>query len=232
MKFSLALSPQPLRNLSEPSRPRAKSAALLPTSACVAATAKAALAPASNFVHCNASAGLTKPSIYGGVDSQKYILETNGCGVSFIDYDNDLGGGTRLEGYPNSTSIRFYKNNRNATFTDVTRKAGLERIAWVSGVCFGDYNNDGFDDIFLSCWGQNILYKNNGTGTFTDVTEEAGLKAPKGRWSAGCNWLDYNRDGYLDLFISEYLEFDLKTAPLPGMAETCSWKGIAVNCGP
>ena len=184
------------------------------------------------------AAGLTEPIVYGGIESKKYILETNGCGVAFLDYDNDgwvdilLAGGSRLEGHPTSTSIRLYKNNRNGTFTDVTRKAGLERIAWVSGICFGDYDNDGFDDIFLSCWGQNILYKNNRNGTFTDVTASAGLTAPKGRWSAGCTWLDYNRDGYLDLFVSEYLEFDLKTAPLPGMAENCSWKGIAVNCGP
>ena len=175
----------------------------------------------AHFTDIAAAAGLTEPIIYGGITSKKYILETNGCGVAFIDYDNDgwldifLAGGTRLEGHPNSTSLRLYKNNRNATFTDVTRKAGLERVAWVSGVCFGDYNNDGFDDIFLSCWGQNILYKNNGNGTFTDVTAEAGLVAPKGRWSAGCTWLDDNRDGHLDLFISEYLEFDPKTAPLP-----------------
>ena len=214
-----------------------QSAALLPW------MAKAAPPLQPDFAHFTdiaAVAGLTEPIVYGGVESKKYILETNGCGVAFIDYDNDgwvdifLGGGTRLEGLDKgqSTSIRLYKNNRNGTFTDVTRKAGLERIAWVSGVCFGDYDNDGFDDIFLSCWGQNILYKNNGNGTFTDVTAQAGLVAPKGRWSAGCTWLDYNRDGLLDLFISEYLEFDLKTAPLPGMAENCNWKGIAVNCGP
>ena len=214
-----------------------QSAALLPWMAKAAPPLQPDFA---HFVDIAALAGLTEPIVYGGVESKKYILETNGCGVAFIDYDNDgwvdifLGGGTRLEGLDKgqSTSIRLYKNNRNGTFTDVTRKAGLERIAWVSGVCFGDYDNDGFDDIFLSCWGQNILYKNNGNGTFTDVTAQAGLVAPKGRWSAGCTWLDYNRDGLLDLFISEYLEFDLKTAPLPGMAENCNWKGIAVNCGP
>lgn len=191
-----------------------------------------------HFTDVAAAAGLTEPIIYGGVESKKYILETNGCGVAFIDYDNDgwvdifLGGGSRLEGSPASTSIRLYHNNRNGTFTDVTKKAGLERVAWVSGVCVGDYDNDGFDDIFLACWGQNILFHNNGNGTFTDATDAAGLRAPKGRWSAGCTWIDYNRDGLLDLFISEYLEFDLKTAPLPGEAENCNWKGIAVNCGP
>jgi hypothetical protein len=191
-----------------------------------------------HFTDIAAAAGLTEPIIYGGVESKKYILETNGCGVAFIDYDNDgwpdifLGGGSRLEGHPTSTSIRLYHNNRNGTFSDVTKKSGLERIAWVSGVCVADYDNDGFDDIFLACWGQNILYRNNGNGTFTDVTDSAGLRAPTGRWSAGCTFVDYNRDGFLDLFVSEYLEFDLKTAPLPGEAENCNWKGIAVNCGP
>jgi hypothetical protein len=192
----------------------------------------------ARFIDVAAQAGLTKPMVYGGVETKKYILETNGCGVAFIDYDNDgwmdilLGGGTRLEGSPDSTSIRLYHNNRNGTFTDVTRKAGLERIAWVSGVCTGDYNNDGYDDLFLSCWGRNILYRNNGDGTFTDMTEAAGLRGAEGRWSAGCTFLDYNRDGFLDLFVSEYLLFDLKTAPLPGMAANCNWKGMAVNCGP
>ena len=126
------------------------------------------------------AAGLTQPIIYGGVQSKKYILETNGCGVAFLDYDNDgwidifLGGGSRLEGHPGPTSIRLYRNNRNGTFTDVTHQAGLDRIAWVSGVCVGDYNNDGHEDIVLSCWGANLLCRNNGNGTFTDVSKECG----------------------------------------------------------
>ena len=205
----------------------------------VGASAFAASEDFAQFTDIARDAGLIEPIIYGGIESKKYILETNGCGVAFYDYDNDgwmdilLGGGTRLEGHPGvQTSIRLYRNNRDGTFTDVTRKAGLERIAWVSGVTIGDFDNDGFDDIFFACWGQNILYRNNGDGTFTDVTAKAGLTGEKGRWSAGCTWVDYDRDGHLDLFISEYLEFDLKTVPLPGKAENCSWKGIAVNCGP
>ena len=192
----------------------------------------------ATFTDVAKAAGLTQPIIYGGVQSKKYILETNGCGVAFLDYDNDgwmdifLGGGSRLEGHPGPTSIRLYHNNRNGTFTDVTHTAGLERIAWVSGVCVGDYNNDGHEDIFLSCWGANLLYRNNGNGTFTDVSKECGLAETEGRWSAGCTFLDYNRDGYLDLFVSEYLEFDLKKTPLPGANDSCAWKGIPVNCGP
>jgi hypothetical protein len=190
------------------------------------------------FTDIAAKAGLTQPVVYGGVEHKKYILETNGCGIAFFDYDHDgwldifVPGGSRLEGSPPATSNRLYKNNRNGTFTDVTNKAGLERVAWVSGVCVGDYNNDGFDDLFLSCWGQNILYRNNGDGTFTDVTKEARLLNASPRWGAGCTFVDYNRDGFLDLFVSTYLDFDPKTTPLPGATENCTWKGIAVNCGP
>ena len=190
------------------------------------------------FTDIAAKAGLTAPVVYGNPDKKKYILETNGCGIAFFDYDHDgwldifVPGGSQLDSVPPGTTNRLYKNNRDGTFTDVTRKAGLERAVWVSGVCVGDYNNDGFDDLFLSCWGQNILYRNNGNGTFTDVTKEAGLLHFKPEWGAGCTFVDYNRDSFLDLFVSTYLDFDLKTAPLPGATENCTWKGIAVNCGP
>ena len=190
------------------------------------------------FADIAAKAGLTAPVIYGDPDKKKYILETNGCGIAFFDYDHDgwldifVPGGLQIDGAPPGTTNRLYKNNRDGTFTDVTKKAGLERAVWVSGVCIGDYNNDGFDDLFLSCWGQNVLYRNNGNGTFTDVTKEAGLLHSKPEWGAGCTFIDYNRDSFLDLFVSTYLNFDLKTAPLPGATENCTWKGIAVNCGP
>ncbi|HXB69312.1 MAG TPA: CRTAC1 family protein [Candidatus Acidoferrales bacterium] len=190
------------------------------------------------FTDIAAKAGLTAPIVYGDPGKKKYILETNGCGIAFFDYDHDgwldlfVPGGSQLDGAPPGTTNRLYKNNRDGTFTDVTRKAGLERAVWASGVCVGDYNNDGFDDLFVSCWGQNILYRNHGNGTFTDVTKEAGLLHSKPEWGAGCTFTDYNRDGFVDLFVSTYLNFDLKTVPLPGAAENCSWKGIAVNCGP
>src|SRR3954469_11693303 len=150
----------------------------------------------SRFVDVAAVSGLTAPVVYGALDGQKYILEAIGCGCAFIDYDNDgwmdlfVLCGTRLEGAPPEATNRLYKNNRDGTFTDVTEKAGLRSIGWASGVCVGDYNNDGFDDIFCTYFGQNILYRNNGDGTFTDVTKAAGLWEAEQRWGAGCTFLD------------------------------------------
>jgi hypothetical protein len=194
----------------------------------------------AHFVDVAASAGLTSTVIYGGVDSKQYILEADGCGCAFIDYDNDgwmdifLLTGQRLDGAPPGTTNRLYKNNRDGTFTDVTEKAGLHHAGWANSICVGDYNNDGWDDIFCTYFGQNKLYRNNGDGTFTDVTEKAGFAMPEstGNWGAGCSFIDYDRDGRLDLFISNYIEFDLKTVAKPGENVNCNWKGIPVNCGP
>jgi len=194
----------------------------------------------AHFVDVSASAGLIYPTIYGGVDHKEYILEADGCGCAFIDYDNDgwmdvfVLSGMRLNETPANTSNRLYKNNRDGTFTDVTEKAGLLSTGWAMGVCVGDYNNDGFEDLFCTYYGQNKLYRNNGNGTFTDVTQQAGL-APPGNppsWGAGCTFVDYDRDGNLDLFLSTYIQYDLKTAPTPEHDLNCNWKGNPVNCGP
>jgi hypothetical protein len=192
----------------------------------------------AHFVDVASSAGLHAPVIYGGVESKKYILEATGCGCAFIDYDNDgwidifLLSGTRLDGDPPGATNRLYKNNRDGTFTDVTEKSGLKAVGWASGVCIGDYNNDGFEDIFCTYFGQNRLYRNNGDGTFTDVTKSAGLWNEQPRWGAGCSFLDYDRDGHLDLFVSNYIRFSFEHAPVPGENVNCNWKGVPVECGP
>jgi enediyne biosynthesis protein E4 len=192
----------------------------------------------AHLIDVASQAGLHTPVVYGGVENKKYILEATGCGCAFIDYDNDgwidifLLSGTRLGGDPPEASNRLYKNNRDGTFTDVTDKAGLRAVGWASGVCIGDFNNDGFEDIFCTFFGQNRLYRNNGDGTFTDVTKAAGLWNDQPRWGAGCSFLDYNRDGHLDLFVSNYVQFSFEHAPVPGENVNCNWKGVPVECGP
>jgi len=192
----------------------------------------------AHFTDVAEAAGLREPVVYGGVETKKYILEATGCGCAFIDYDNDgwmdifLLSGTQLTGDPPGATNRLYRNNRDGTFTDVTEKAGLKAVGWASGVCIGDYNNDGFEDIFCTYFGQNRLYRNNGDGTFTDVTKAAGLWNDQPRWGAGCSFLDYNRDGHLDLFVSNYVRFSFEHAPVPGENVNCNWKGVPVECGP
>jgi len=142
-------------------------------------------------------------------------------------------GGRRLVNTPINATNRLYRNNRNGTFTDVTKLAGLEDTDWAQGVCVGDYDNDGFEDLFLSYYGQNRLYRNNGDGTFRNVTGSAGLLHPTPRYNAGCTFIDYNRDGLLDLFVSSYVGFDLATAPRPSLSVVnCNYEGVPVNCGP
>src|SRR5271154_5378183 len=157
----------------------------------------------AHFTDVAAQAGLTAPVIYGGLKQKNYIVETVGCGVAFLDYDNDgwldifVLCGTRLENPPAGATNRLYKNNRNGTFTDVTESAGLTKTGWASSVTVGDYNNDGFDDLFITYYGQNTLYRNNGNGTFTDVTAQAGLvRTGRPEWGSGCTFIDYNRDGH------------------------------------
>jgi enediyne biosynthesis protein E4 len=193
------------------------------------------------YVDVAQQAGLTIPNVWGDVDHKRLIIETKGSGLAFFDYDNDgwldiyLSNGNRLDTHwppGKEPTTHLYKNNRDGTFTDVTEKSRLGRTGWQTGVCVGDYNNDGWDDLFCCFWGHNILFHNNGDGTFTDVTRKAGLYQEKGRWGTGCSFLDYDRDGHLDLFVCNFVKLDPDRPPTPSEASFCQWKGVPTMCGP
>ncbi len=193
------------------------------------------------YLDVGRAAGLNTVNVWGGIHHKEYLLEAKGSGIAFFDYDNDgwidiyLTNGTRLGvTWPagKAPTTHLYKNNRDGTFTDVTRHAGLGRTGWQTGVCVGDYDNDGWDDIFLTFYGHNVLFHNNGDGTFTDVTQRAGLYQDEIRWGTGCTWLDYDRDGFLDLFVANYIAAELSRIPKAGESSFCRWKGIPVACGP
>ena len=191
----------------------------------------------AHFTDIAKEAGLIHPVICGDPFKKEYIIETVGCGCAFIDYDNDgwmdlfVLSGTRTNP-PAGTSNRLYRNNRNGTFTDVTERSGLWKTECASSVCVADFNNDGFDDLFVTYLGGFTLYRNNGDGTFTDITVASGLMPDHTQWYSGASFVDYDRDGHLDLFIATYLKFDPKTIPKPGDSSNCTWKGLPVNCGP
>jgi len=192
-----------------------------------------------SFLNVARQSGLNAKTIFGGERKNKYLLETTGCGVAFYDYDNDgwldifLVNGSRLEGFPagSEPTSHLFRNNRDGTFTDVTAKAGVAHTGWGQGVCVGDYDNDGWDDLFITYFGKNVLYHNNGDGTFTDVSQKAGVAGNRARWNTGCAFVDYDRDGRLDLFVANYIDLDLATAPLPESGP-CLYKSVMVACGP
>ena len=194
----------------------------------------------ARFTDIAQKAGLTMKNVFGGLETKKYIIETTGTGVAIFDYDNDgwpdifLVNGTILESFPagKAPTNHLYHNNHDGTFTDVTEKAGLGRTGWGQGVCVGDYDNDGWEDLFVTYYGKNVLYHNNGDGTFTDVSERAGVAGSGKAWGTGCAFVDYDRDGHLDLMVANYVDFDLSTAPAPGERPSCLWKGVPVMCGP
>ena len=197
----------------------------------------------ARFLDTAAAAGLIHPTVYGGVDRRDYILETTGTGLAFFDYDNDgwldlfVPSGTRFSVGEASDALpdpgnRLYRNTGEGGFVDVTETAGLERHGWASGVTVADYDNDGWSDLFVTYWGQNVLYRNKRNGSFEDVTERAGLLRPSRHWATGAAFFDYDRDGRLDLFVSHYLDFDPAKIAKPGQPGQCNWKGVPVNCGP
>src|SRR6201994_2501669 len=206
-----------------------------------ATTAKPTASPVQ-FVDVGQQAGLNTPNVWGGVEHKRSIIEAKGSGLAFFDYDNDgwldiyLTNGNRLDAkWPTgqAPTSHLYKNNRDGTFTDVTAKSGLARTGWQTGVCVGDYDNDGWDDLFCCFWGHNILFHNNGDGTFADVTKKAGIYREETRWGSGCTWIDYDRDSFLDLFVCNYMKLDPNETPVKsGEPAQCQWKGIPTMCGP
>ena len=201
----------------------------------------------AEFVNVARESGLRAKTVFGGERRNRFLLETTGCGVAFYDYDNDgwldifLVNGTRFEARwaPGQAPVsRLYKNNRDGTFTDVTAGSGLARTGWGQGCCIGDYDNDGFDDLVVTYWGDCVLYRNLGNGRFQDVSEAAGLAKTTRltanglkRWNTGCAFLDYDRDGHLDLFVANYIDFDPTTVPVPEGGK-CLYRGLKVACGP
>jgi enediyne biosynthesis protein E4 len=204
------------------------------------ASQQAADKPAiANFIDIAEKAGLTATNVFGGVDTKKYIIETTGTGLAIFDYDNDgwpdifIVNGTRLEGFPldQAPTNHLYHNNHDGTFTDATAKAGLLATGWGQGVCTGDYDNDGWEDLYVTYYGKNRLYHND-HGVFTEVAEKAGVAGTGKAWGTGCAFVDYNRDGLLDLIVANYVDFNLSTTPVPGQGNSCVWKGVPVMCGP
>ncbi len=187
-------------------------------------------------------AGIQFTNVSGGAKTKRYLLETTGNGLAWIDYDRDgypdlfFVNGTTIEGFRagQEPTNHLYHNNRDGSFTDVTVQAGMVHSGWGQGACVGDYDNDGWDDIFVTYYGKNLLYHNHGDGSFTEVAQEAGVAGEPDRWNAGCTFLDYDRDGHLDLFVTSYVDQgpDFRLLPLPGSGQFCLYKGIPVACGP
>ena len=185
-------------------------------------------------------AGLTAIHVSGNPASKKYILETTGGGVAIFDSDNDglldvfTSNSTTLDGDGAGASAtgHLYRNLGQMRFEDVTKKSGLTRVGWGQGVCAGDYDSDGWRDLFVTYYGRSVLYRNRSNGTFEDVTETAGLSSSATRWDTGCTFVDYDRDGRLDLAVTNYLQFDRAKVPAAGSSSFCVWKGVPVMCGP
>jgi hypothetical protein len=194
---------------------------------------------AANFVDLAKKAGIDMNVTFGGKESKTYIIETTGTGIAIFDYDNDgwpdifVVNGITLDAVPaKAPTSHLFHNNHNGTFTDVTQKSGLGISGWGQGTCVGDYDNDGNEDLFVTFYGHNHLFHNRGDGTFEDVSKKAGIEGSRVRWGTGCAFVDYDRDGLLDIAVANYVDFDLAKAPKPGDGAFCMWKGAPVMCGP
>jgi hypothetical protein len=195
-------------------------------------------APVVRFEDIAAKAGLTGINVSGSDKQQMYIVENTGTGVAVFDFDSDglpdlfFVNGDRFDDAAPRPHHHLYRNLGGLRFEDVTAKSGIEHTGWGQGVCAGDFDNDGRTDLYIGYWGQNSLYRNLGDGRFKDEAKERGVAGPTRRWSTGCAFLDYDRDGWLDLLVAHYLEFDPAKIPRPGQKGACMWKGFQVVCGP
>jgi enediyne biosynthesis protein E4 len=191
-----------------------------------------------HFIDIAAQSGLTLANTFGGKDRKDYLLESTGTGAAIFDYDGDgdndifIANGTTLNPAGPPPRSQLYRNDGKARFTEVSQPAGLTRSGWAQAACAGDFDNDGHTDLLVTYYGPNSLYRNSGDGKFVDVTGDAGLPVAGTRWGSGCAFLDYDRDGYLDIFVANYVDLDLKTTPKPGTSKGCEWKGLKVMCGP
>ena len=194
--------------------------------------------PKVDFRDIAREAGLTAVNVSGDPKHKVYIIESTGTGVAVFDYDRDglqdilLVNADFLDHREPRPSHHLYRNQGDLRFEDVTQKAGLEHTGWAQGVCAGDIDDDGYEDVMIPQWGPNVLFHNNGDGTFTNETHQRGFSESGMRWSSGCAFLDYDRDGDLDIFVANYLRFDPQKTPKPGESAACRWKGMPVLCGP
>lgn len=194
----------------------------------------------ATFTDVGRESGLTARNVLGSPNRKRYIIEANGAGVAFLDYDGDglldafQANGTRWEPFPKGQepTNHLYRNLGSGRFADVSQKAGIARTGWGNGVCSGDVDNDGHTDLYVTYWGLNSLFRNKGDGAFEDIAARAGVAGRAERWSTGCTFLDYDRDGKLDLFVASYAGFDPKKTPQPGAFPYCLFRETPVYCGP
>jgi len=192
----------------------------------------------ATFTDVAAQAGITAKFVQGNPANRRYIVEANGTGVALVDIDNDglldafLVNGSTFAKSPLPPTNHLYRNAGGGRFQDVTKASGTGRSGWGNGVCAGDFDNDGFTDLYVTYWGRNSLFRNTGKASFVDVAEAAGVAGSGTDWSTGCTFTDFDRDGLLDLFVVTYAGFDLKSTPLPGQLPTCKYRDKPVFCGP
>jgi hypothetical protein len=234
LKFALKL----LRGLPHGSALRWLGAAACLAAATAGWSADSTSPAAVYYLDIARQAGLTKPNVYGYAGRADYILDTTGNGVAILDFDRDgdqdvlIANGARLDDPDADAAPQLYRNDGSGKFSDVARQAGLTHIGWGQAVCAGDYDNDGWIDVLMTYYGANRLYRNRGGATFEDVTAKAGLPTTGTRWGAGCAFVDYDKDGVLDLFVANYVDLDLEKTPRRGQGSDCVWRGLAVMCGP